>query len=250
MAYSNAGGKFLVCPVPVPNNLTLAEYQALPFIEVIGVGSLPESGTTENVISYDTVDQDVTDKAKGIANAGDGTLEVAYNATDPGQVALRAMAQTKFKYATARILTDAPDALQTNTILYNRGVVGGPTMAGGRNEDFIVETYQFGYGPQREIKVPPVVGTAPVKITDPAITGTAKVGEVLTLTLPKVRTDTPDRTITIQWKVGGTVVAGATGLTYTPVTGDSTKKATVEVTIETAFGTLTLTSAETGAIAA
>lgn len=250
MAISNAGGKFFICTTPVPNTLTRQQYEALNWIEVTGVGSLPESGTTENIISYDTIDEDVTDKAKGLANAGDGSLEVAYNATDPGQIALRSISQTKFKYATARVLTDAPDALHTNTVLYNRGVVGGPTMAGGRNEDFVVETYQFGYGPQREIKVAPIVGTAPVNSAVPTITGVAQVGQTLTAHPGAWTSVDPDKVITYQWEADGAPISGATSSMYIPIVGQIGDVITVVVTCTTAFGADTEESAPTAAVIA
>lgn len=155
-AFTNAGGKFyiatttsgspaVISPSPKAVDLSEAEFEALTWTEVKNVGSLPESGMNTNVVSYDTLDTDVTQKAKGISNAGDGELEVARLAADPGQVALRAAASTKLYYAFKRTLTDAPDANDIPTIYYNRGLVTGPLHPGGRNEDFILETFKLGY---------------------------------------------------------------------------------------------------------
>lgn len=162
MAYTNAGGKYFIAttlaggsiPEPQPGDLTEAQFEALNWTQVKNVGSLPESGSNTNVVSYDTIDTDVTQKSKGITNAGDGTLELARIATDPGQIALRAAALTKFQYAFKRELTDAPDAETTNTVYYNRGIITGPAHNGGRNEDFILETFTLGLN-QREIVVNP-----------------------------------------------------------------------------------------------
>lgn len=152
--FTNAGGKFFICSTPQPTNLTQSQFEALVWIEVRNVGSLPESGSNTNVVSYDTIDTDVTQKGHGITNAGDGTLELARLADDPGQVALRAAALTKFNYAFKRELTDAPDEETTNTVFYNRGIITGPLHNGGRNEDFILETFNLGFN-QREIVVNP-----------------------------------------------------------------------------------------------
>ncbi|MBZ3690986.1 phage tail protein [Phyllobacterium calauticae] len=154
MAFTNAGGKFFICATPQPTDLTVAAFAALLWVEVKNIGSLPESGTSTNIVSYPTLDTDVTQKAKGISNAGDSTLELARDALDPGQVALRTAAATKFYYAFKRELTDAPDATHTNTVFYNRGVISGPIHNGGRNEDFILETFNLGYV-QKEVVVNP-----------------------------------------------------------------------------------------------
>jgi hypothetical protein len=154
MADTNSSGKFYICTTPKPNDLTSVEFAALTWVEVKNVGSLPESGSNTNIASYDTIDTDVTQKQKGVTDAGTGTLECARIAADPGQVALRAAALTKFYYATKRELTDAPDEDTTNTVYYNRGLVTGPLHNGGRNEDFVLETFTLGYV-QREVVVNP-----------------------------------------------------------------------------------------------
>ena len=156
MADTNSGGKFYICSTPKPSDLTKSQYEALTWIEVGNIGTLPESGSNTNVVNYDTVDTDVTQKQKGITDAGTGTLEVARLATDVGQVALRTAGGTKFYYAFKRELTDAPDETYSNTIYYNRGLVTGPVHNGGKAEDFVIETFTLGYV-QKEIVVNPVV---------------------------------------------------------------------------------------------
>lgn len=145
MAFTNAGGKFYICATPQAADLDAAGFAGLTWVQVGKVGSMPEMGVEENIVSYDTLDQTVTDKDKGIANAGDRTIEVAYVATDTGQIAMRTAALTGYKYAFKRELTDAPDTDTTNTIMYSRGLLAGPLRSGGRNEDFVVDTYQIGF---------------------------------------------------------------------------------------------------------
>lgn len=249
MAFSNASGKFYVCETPQPSTLTQAQYERLKWVEVTGIGSLPESGTQENVITYDTIDQDTSDKSKGIANAGDGTLEVSYDATDTGQIALRAMAATTYKYATARVIPDAPNSSTTNSVLYNRGVIGGPVMAGGRNEDFVVETYQFGYGPQKEIKVAPTTGTVPTNVSVPTISGTAAVAETLTATTGTWQSCDPGVTYAYVWKADGVAISGETASTLVLTSDEVGTVITVEVTATNAFGNSTAAaSAATSAV--
>ena len=152
-AFTNAGGKFYICATPQQSDLTKEQFEELEWVEVKKVGSLPESGTTTNIVSYDTIGDEVTQKGKGISNAGDGELELARVHDDPGQMALRAAALTKYDYATKRELTDGLPGY-TNTIYYNRGLIAGPVHSGGRNEDFILETYTIGNN-QREIVANP-----------------------------------------------------------------------------------------------
>src|SRR5690606_24198223 len=121
-AFTNAGGKFYIAvttaggtiPEARPSALSEAEYEAVDWKEVGNGGSLPESGTQSNIVNYDTLGTTVTQKAKGVSDAGSGTLEVARNATDGGQIALRAAAATKFYYAFKVQLTDAPSSDYTN----------------------------------------------------------------------------------------------------------------------------------------
>ena len=154
MAQTNLDAKFYICTTPQPDDLTQSEFEALSFVEVGNIGTMGETGVNENILSYDTYDTDVTQKAKGIANAGDPTLEVARVYNDAGQIAMRAAALTNFQYAFKREDADAPDASTTNTIIYMRGVVTGPVRPNGGPEDFIIESFTLGLN-QREILVDP-----------------------------------------------------------------------------------------------
>ena len=149
-----AGKKVYICTTPQPNDLNQAAFEALAYIPIGKVGNMDAVGTDTNVVSYDTWDTDVSDKDKGISNAGDPTLECKRVATDPGQLAVKAAALTRYKYAVKIEMSDAPDANHTNSIIYNRGIVTGPSRPQGRNEDFELEVYKFGFV-QREIEVLP-----------------------------------------------------------------------------------------------
>lgn len=154
MAYTNANGKFFFCTTPQASDLTKDQFEALTWVEVKNVGKLPESGSTTNTVKYDTIDTNVTQKAKGVSDAGGGNLEVAYTPDDAGQAALRQAAQTNYMYATKRELNDAPDDKHTNTVFYNRGIISGPTHSGGGVEDFVTETFTIANN-QIEVVVPP-----------------------------------------------------------------------------------------------
>src|SRR5690606_29127121 len=118
MAIANMGRKFFICTTPQEEDLSVAEFEALTYVEVKYVGNIGETGTQENIISYDTMDTTVTQKQKGIANAGDPTIEVAYDPNDPGQAAMRDAAETRNNYAFKFEFDDAVGA-GTPTVKYN-----------------------------------------------------------------------------------------------------------------------------------
>jgi hypothetical protein len=231
-AFINAGGKFFICATPQPVDLTQEQFEALTWVEVKNVGSFPETGVTSNIVKYDTADTDVSQKAKGVSDANGGSLELARVDADPGQVALRAAAATKFKYATKRELTDAPSDDYTNTIYYNRGVIAGPVHAGGRVEDFILETFNFG-NVQREVVVGPQSLSAPTNTIKPAISGVSQTGVQL-IAYSGIWTGGPS--FAYQWQKdtagNGTYadIAGATAVTYTPLVGNVGNSIRVKVT--------------------
>ncbi|UXM94646.1 hypothetical protein N5853_11135 [Bartonella sp. HY329] len=154
MANTNSGSKFYICTTPQSKDLTQSEFEALTWLEVKNIGQLPESGSTTNIVNYDTIDTTVTQKAKGMTDAGSGTLELALVSSDESYLALVKAARSNYNYAFKRELADAPSATMTNTVLYNRGLITGPATSGAGVEDFVTATFTFGYN-QQEIVVAP-----------------------------------------------------------------------------------------------
>jgi hypothetical protein len=159
---SHAGFKLFVCATAQPDDLSQAEFEALTWVQVGGVGSHGETGTNTNILTYDTWDTDVVQKAKGMSNAGDPEIEVARDPDDAGQVILRTAAGTNFNYAFKITANDKPnnDVDSEPTTRYNRGLVTGPRQPHGRNEDFDLEIFGLALQ-QRQITVDPIDGTAP-----------------------------------------------------------------------------------------
>lgn len=153
MAETLKGRKLYICTTPQPDALDRAGFEALSFTQVKGVGSIGQTGTTDNIVSYDEMDSDVLPKGKGISNAGDPPIEVSRKATDPGQIAMRNAGVTKDVYAFKIVDGDASDDF-TPTTYYIRAIVGGPAKPNGRQENFDLETYVLGCV-QREIVVDP-----------------------------------------------------------------------------------------------
>lgn len=135
-AQTNAGAKLSICITPKNENQTEALFKALAYVQVKKVGSIGERGIDTNVVQYDTYDTLVALKGKGITNAGDPQIEVAQDLKDPGQIAMRAAGLPNVADAYA-FKIDYPDG----SVEYLRGLVAGPKTPGGRNEDFVLNTY-------------------------------------------------------------------------------------------------------------
>lgn len=247
-ANSNAGSKIYISTTPTPNDLLQADYEALSWLEIKGIGELGETGTSTNILTYDTWDTDTVDKAKGMSDAGSPTLEIARIPTDAGQIALRAAAATNLKYSFKVVRNDPVTVGGLGTVRYNRGLVAGPTNPNGRNEDFDLEVFTFGFV-QKQIQVDPGAGgNPPVPTVVPAISGTFTVGQLLTSTSG---TWTGDATITYQyqWFANGVAIAGATASTYTLVAAQLGKRIQVRVQGNNAAGSAQAWSALSAAVA-
>lgn len=151
---TNAGGKLYVCDEPQQDNLTAVEYAALDWVLVGGVGNHGETGSNTNILTYDTWDDEVVQKSKGMTNAGDPEIEVARRPTDAGQLILREAAESPLNYAFKIVKNNPATSGGVGTIRYNRGLVTGPRHPNGRNEDFELEIYTLGLN-QKQIVVEP-----------------------------------------------------------------------------------------------
>lgn len=127
-----------ICTTVQPNDLNQAAIAALTYVNIAEVGDVGEWSTSANLLQYDALNTQVGQQQKGIISGGSPTVELVFNKTDAGQIALRAAAATKSNYAFKLTLPDG-------TIRYNRGVVSGPERPGGKNEDFMLERYQLGF---------------------------------------------------------------------------------------------------------
>ncbi|AVY67162.1 hypothetical protein [Xanthomonas translucens] len=138
-AQTNSGSKLYICVTPKNDDLTATQFAALTWVLVNKVGNVGERGTDTNIVSWDSWDTEVTSKGKGITNAGDPEIEVAELLADPGQIAMRTAGAPGVpdNYA---FKIERPDG----TMEYLRGLVAGPKFNGGRNEDFVLNTYKLG----------------------------------------------------------------------------------------------------------
>jgi len=152
MADTLSGAKLYICSTAQNTDLNEAAFKALTYVQIKGVGSHGETGTNTNVVSYDTWDTEFVQKAKGTSNAGDPEVELARIPADAGQVILRTAGDhfNKNNYAFKIELNDAPSG-GTPTTIFNRGMVAGPRIPFGRNEDFITEVYTLALQQQQII---------------------------------------------------------------------------------------------------
>lgn len=250
MANTNAASKWFVCETPQNSKLTKAEYEALTWVEIGGIGNVGETGKSTNVLTYNTWADDVVQKAKGLTDAGSPTFEVARNPNDPGQEILRAAGAVGNNniYAFKEQRADGPVG-GVGTVFYNRGVVGGPTRPNGGNEDFDLEVYTVGFEQEEIVVNPTSAGNPPVMTAAPAITGTAQAGETLTCSNG---TFTGDATIVYshQWFANGNAVSGATSTTYALTNADVGKVFSCRVIARNGVGMATGFSNTTSAVIA
>ena len=251
-ANSNAASKLYVCATPQNSELSQADYELLTWVEIKYVGSLGETGKTTNILNYDTWGDSVVQKAKGMTDAGSPELEVARDDSDAGQAILIAAGAVgnNNKYAFKEVRADGSIG-GTGSIRYHRGVVGGPRFPGGRNEDFDLQVFTFGFLQEPILVSPTAGGNPPVMTVSPAITddGTPAVGETITV---DNGTFTGDATITYeyQWFAGGVAISGATTASLLLATAHVGKVITARVTARNSSGYAFGFSAETAAIIA
>lgn len=94
----------------------------------------------------------------------------------------------------------------------------------------------------RKVKGKPGSETPPSFSTSPAIIGSPTVGLVTSYT-PGTVSGSPAPTVTREWLLDGTPIAGATAATYTPITGDATHSLSVRETAVNVAGVAQRTSA-------
>lgn len=247
-ANANAASRIFICATPQNTDLVQADFEALTWVEIKSIGMLGQTGKETNVLTYDTWDTTVVQKAKGMTDAGSPDLEVARLPTDPGQVLLRAAAVVGVNDSYAfKILRADGSAGNVGTVRYNRGLVLGPKVPNGRNEDFDLEVFTLAFQQQEVVVNPLSTGVAPYVTAIPAITGTATVGQVLTL---GTGTWAGDATITYQyaWYANNVLIAGANAATYTLLSAQLGKRITGRITATNASGSATSTTAPTAAV--
>lgn len=244
---TNANGKLYICATPQQADLDQPGYEALTWVQVKGIGQHGQTGVSTNLLTYNTWDTSVAQKAKGVSDAGSPDVELARIPSDPGQILMRAACLTNFNYAFKLERNDRNIVAGTPTIVYNRGLVVGPKRPNGRNEDFDLEMFTLGLNQLEIVVDPSSAGNPPVLTVAPTITGTATNGSTLT---SSTATFTGDATIvrTYQWFAGGVQIVGASNSTFVLTAAQVGKVITVRVTGTNAAGSAFGFSAPTAVV--
>lgn len=133
---TKAGLEFFISNASVADtDLNQAGFEALTWVKVANVGSVPEFGNNEPIATYKGLDG--VKKGKGLNDPGNGDVEMAHKKDDVGQIAMRAAGITDDNYAFKVTLKDG-------TVDYVRGVISGPRHPSGGDEDFNLEVYALG----------------------------------------------------------------------------------------------------------
>lgn len=247
-ANANAASRMYICATAQNTALDQSGYEALTWVEITAIGSRGEIGKNTNVLTYDTWDTTVVQKAKGMTDAGSPELEVARIPTDPGQILLRTAAAVgnNNNYAFKELRSDGTTSTN-GTVIYNRGMVAGPKRPGGRNEDFDIEVFTLLLQQEEIVVNPTAAGVAPYVTAIPTLSGTFTVGQTITLANG---TWAGDATIayTYQWYANNIAISGANASTFVLTSAQLGKRITGRVTATNDSGTASATTAPSAAV--
>ena len=133
---THKGSKLYICTTPQPDNLNQAGYEALTWVQIIGVGRCGEFTVDENMVNYQ-LEQGGNLKAKGFSSFSDPEFEFATDYADAGQDGVRAAGLTDLSYAFKREKADKLNAAGNNTVIYAIGKVKRVMDVNGTGDDII-----------------------------------------------------------------------------------------------------------------
>ncbi|CAN7168371.1 hypothetical protein [Brevundimonas sp. LjRoot202] len=120
---------------PVTDGDDIATLGLLTYVEIGSVESIGEFGPQKQDVTFVPLKGPSVQHLGGAVDNGMLPIVYAHDPLDPGQIALRAAAATKFEYAVKIVLSDEADDNDTPTTFYARGPVFGNRMnVGGAND--------------------------------------------------------------------------------------------------------------------
>ena len=150
----NLDGTLYVCATAQNGTLTKANFEALTWVEIGKIVTLPQVGFEANVVTQNYVNTDFSTDAKGFKNGIASEVVVGRDPSNAGQDILRTASGTRNKYAFKREYADNT-ATTTATIKYFRALVTSHLDAGGGGEEFDNETFGIKITGQSPIIVDP-----------------------------------------------------------------------------------------------
>lgn len=131
-----SGRQIFISTTAEATALLQAGFEGLSFTEVGFVGKIGAYGNDTNILNYPLLNEVVSQKQKGMTNAGDPEVECARNDADAGQTAMKAAGAPDYYSPHAFKVIN-----QDGSVDYLRGLVTGPVSPGGGNEDFDLHQY-------------------------------------------------------------------------------------------------------------
>ncbi len=231
MAIFAAAGAKLFIGGPLPPNftaaLTAADFIGQTWVEVAPMEQLGTLGDNAEVITFNALGDGRTYKQKGTKNAGSFQAVAGFDASNPGQIAVIAAADSPNSFATRIVLNDAPAGGTPSERLFTAMYMSAAQAIDTANT--IIKLNMSMEVNSNVVTIPTTSGgSAPDNTVAPAITGTAQVGQTLTVS-NGTWTGTPAPTFGYQWFLAGESIPGATGNTYVPVVGDIGSPITAQV---------------------
>lgn len=151
----NLDGTLYVCATVQNSDLTESAFEALTWVEIGKIVTLPQVGFEANVVTQNYVNTDFSTDAKGFKNGMATEVVVGRDPSDAGQDILRTAADSRSRYAFKREYADGVATVTTPTIKYFRALVSSDMDSGGGGEEFDNETFGIKITGQKPITVDP-----------------------------------------------------------------------------------------------
>ena len=137
--------------------LAVTDFTADTFTEIKEVSDLGSFGDTASEIKFETVSDGRVLKLNGTRDAGDLSLVVGRDATDPGQNSARAAAKADFNRSFKVVMNDAPNASGTPTTFFFRGLVQSAESKFSGPNNVVTQTFKIAINSEI-LEVPATVG--------------------------------------------------------------------------------------------
>lgn len=216
-------------------DLTTSSFEGQDWTEIGGTTNLGGAGDTSELITSNQVGVARTRKLKGVRNAGSMQVVADIDYADPGQLALIAAEKERDAYAFRLVFNDAPPGGTPSERLFFALVMSALEEWNEANSVMSLNaTLEIDSNIVRVSAVDD--GAALDNTVLPVITGTAEVGQTLTVA-PGTWTGTPAPSLSYKWFSGGESIPGATGTTYQLQASDEGNTVTVLETATNPLGT-------------